>query len=388
MLPFISFKLTPFFGPFRLLSSYLVLIALGTGLAGILNFWLLPKLWDHLPHDQGKAFVKDSEKAKGKPTGAGLIMVSIFTIVSLIVMPFEPRFYGILLCLFLIMLTGYFDDRSQTPWGQLKKGLLDAVVVILAAAFLCGGKNVVVWFPFWKGSLAGGGISVAPYIYIPVAAFLLWGCINTVNCSDGVDGLAGSLALLTLFVLGGFLYAFTGYNKMAEYLLIPHYKSSSQWAIIVFIACGMLAGYLWHNCSPSAVLMGDAGSRFLGLLIGMAGLATGNPFILLVAAPILIINGGTGLIKLLLLRLLKKLGFDVRQALSRIPNPINPQNFATDEEVEKQIGLVRFLHRYRFPVHDQCRKNLNWSDTQVLVRFMLLQSMITPLMILLFIKLR
>jgi phospho-N-acetylmuramoyl-pentapeptide-transferase len=120
----------------------------------------------------------------------------------------------------------------------------------------------------------------------------------------------------------------------------------------------------------------------------MAGIATGNPFILLVAAPILIVNGGTGLIKLVLLRLLKKLGFDVRQALSNIPNPINPQNFATDEEVEKQIGLVRFLHRYRFPIHDQCRKNLGWSDTQVLVRFMLLQSMITPLMILLFIKLR
>ena len=388
MLPFISFKLTPYFGPFRLLSSYLVLIALGTGLAAILNFWLLPRLWDNLPHDQGKAFVENSEKAKGKPTGAGVIMVSIFTIVSLLVMPFEPRFYGILLCLFLSMLTGYFDDRSKTPWGQLKKGVLDAIVVLLAATFLCGGKSVVVWFPLWKGPLAGGGVSVSPYIYIPIAACLLWISVNTVNCSDGVDGLVGSLSLLTLFLLGCFLYAFTGYNKMAEYLLIPHYKSSSQWAIVVFTACGMTAGYLWHNASPSAVLMGDAGSRFLGLLIGMAGLATGNAFILLVAAPILFINGGSGLVKIMLFRMLKKLGFDVRQALSRTPNPINPQNFATDEEVEKQIGIVRFMHRYRFPVHDQCRKNLHWSDTQVLVRFMLLQSMITPLMILLFIKLR
>ncbi len=388
MLPFISSLLTKYYGPFRLFSSYLVLLAIGTGLAALLCFILLPKMWENLPHDQGKAFVKDSEKAKGKPTGAGVIMVSIFTIVCLIIMPFDLRFYGIILCLFLSMLTGYFDDRSEKPWGQLKKGLMDAVVVILAAAFLCGGKSVVVWIPFWKFSLPGGGFYVPPYIYIPVAAFLLWGTINTVNCSDGVDGLAGSLALLTLFGLGGFLYGFTGYNKVAEYLLIPHYKSGAQWALVVYTACGILAGYLWHNASPSAVLMGDAGSRFLGLLIGMAGLATGNPFILLVAAPILIINGGTGLIKILLFRFLKKLGFDIRQPLSRIPNPINPKNFATDEEVEKQIGLVRFLHRYRFPIHDQCRKNLHWSDTQVLVRFMLLQSMITPLMILLFIKLR
>ena len=84
----------------------------------------------------------------------------------------------------------------------------------------------------------------------------------------------------------------------------------------------------------------------------------------------------------------KKLGFDVRQALSNVPNPINPKNFATDEEVEKQIGLVRFIQRYRFPIHDQCRKNLNWSDTQVLVRFMLLQAVTTPFFILMFIKLR
>ena len=135
-------------------------------------------------------------------------------------------------------------------------------------------------------------------------------------------------------------------------------------------------------------MMGDAGSRFLGLLIGLCSLATGNPAMLLVVAHILLLNGGTGLVKLLLLRLLKKLGFDVRQALSNVPNPINPKNFATDEEVEKQIALVRFIQRYRFPIHDQCRKNLNWSDTQVLVRFMLLQAVTTPFFILMFIKLR
>ena len=49
---------------------------------------------------------------------------------------------------------------------------------------------------------------------------------------------------------------------------------------------------------------------------------------------------------------------------------------------------MRFLHRYRFPIHDHCRKNLKWSDTQVLVRFMLLQALVTPFLILLFIKLR
>ncbi|MGN0867461.1 MAG: hypothetical protein ACI4SG_07305 [Oligosphaeraceae bacterium] len=48
----------------------------------------------------------------------------------------------------------------------------------------------------------------------------------------------------------------------------------------------------------------------------------------------------------------------------------------------------RFLHRYRFPIHDHCRKNLGWSDTQVLMRFMLLQSLLMPLFAVLIFKLR
>ena len=59
-----------------------------------------------------------------------------------------------------------------------------------------------------------------------------------------------------------------------------------------------------------------------------------------------------------------------------------------DEEAARQCLFVRFLHHYRFPVHDHCRKNLGWSDPQVLIRFMLLQTAIMPLVIIVMIKLR
>ncbi|MBQ6473911.1 MAG: hypothetical protein IJJ33_18125, partial [Victivallales bacterium] len=134
--------------------------------------------------------------------------------------------------------------------------------------------------------------------------------------------------------------------------------------------------------------MGGAGSRFYGLLIGISVLVSGNPLMFLVAAPILFINGGAGLIKLILLRLMKKMGYDTRPPRSIVANPIHPENFATDEEAAKQCLLVRFLHHYRFPVHDHCRKNLGWSDSQVLIRFMLLQTAIMPLVIIVMIKLR
>ena len=388
MLPYLSEILLKVWGPFRLLSSHVVLIFLGAFIAGLFTWLLLPCLWKYLPHDQGKAFVKDSEKAKGKPTAAGIIMVSVFTVTLLLVMPLNWRVGGMIGVLFITMLTGFGDDISAKPWGQLKKGLLDFAVSIAAACCICGFEDTTIWMPFFKGTEYGGSFIVSPWVYVPIAAAMLWISINAVNCSDGVDGLAGSLALLTLFFMGAFLYGIIGHYTVAEYLLLPHYQDGARWAIMMFTACGMLAGYLWYNASPSSVLMGDAGSRFLGLLIGVATLASGNPFMLLVCAPILLANGGTGLVKIVLLRFLRRLGYDVRLPLSRVPNPINPKNFATDEEAARQIGLVKVINRYRFPIHDQCRKNWNWSDTQVLVRFMLLQSVITPLLVVLFIKLR
>ena len=135
-------------------------------------------------------------------------------------------------------------------------------------------------------------------------------------------------------------------------------------------------------------MMGDAGSRYLGLLIGVCAMASGNLFMFLAVAPILIINGGTGLVKLLILRLLRKLNYDTRMPITNVNNPKNPGNFASEEEAKKQIWIVRMLHSVRFPLHDHCRKKLKWSETQILVRFMLLQALLTPLLFLLFIKLR
>ena len=77
---------------------------------------------------------------------------------------------------------------------------------------------------------------------------------------------------------------------------------------------GAFASYLWYNAEPSEVLMGDAGSRMLGLAIGVAVLATGNPLLIFVFAPMVVLDGGTGLVKVALLRVFKLLGFDRKYA--------------------------------------------------------------------------
>lgn len=362
MLYYISEYFIKEWGPLRLFQSHLFLISTGAFLGAFLTLFLLPRLWKNLPHDHGKAILgKDGMKSAGKPTGAGLIV----TLLALpLILVFAPLSFWDLFsvgAIYFAMIFGYLDDRAQVPWGELKKGLLDAVVSIAIASFIflghSQGENMSVWVPFTKE------LFVVPFwLYIPCAAFLLWFTMNATNCSDGVDGLAGSLTLITLVILAVMLYVVIGYKPVADYLLIPCNPSAAGWAIVVMVVAGAFGGYLWFNAEPSKILMGDAGSRFLGILVATAVLVIGNPFLILALSPIVLINGGGGLGKLVLLRVAKKIGMD--------------------------IGEDATIRKIRFPLHDHCKKNLGWTNAQVLMRFVLLQLVVMPILLILFLKIR
>ena len=370
MLYWLGIQLENVYGPFRLLTSHLVLMALGTLGAGFMVWFFLPRWKGTLPRDRGRAHVKDSNKAAGKPTGAGFWLTMILLPVMFLAAPImEAPDIWIYLCVFLAMFTGYLDDKSAVPWGEWRKGACDFAIALVTAVCLCRCKDVVIWLPFTKTAF-----TMAWQWYLPMATVLLWFTVNATNCSDGVDGLAGSLTLIALGSLAALLYGIVGYKPVAEYLLIPHSAEGARWAIMLFTAAGGLAGYLWFNAEPSTVLMGDAGSRMLGLLVGIGVLASGNPLLVFVVSPVVLANGGAGLCKLALLRLLKRLGFDT-----------TPPGLGDDDE---RHVLVRALHSVRFPLHDHCRRNLGWSNAHVLMRFMLVQAFLTPVLFILFVKIR
>lgn len=333
----------------------------------------MPRLWDRLPRDRGKSLAADGgSRSHGKPTGAGLLIALLLIPVLALFVPMGRWELGVVLCLYACMLFGYLDDRSLLPWGEARKGLLDLAVAGIASWCLYKGQGSQIWLPFFKQVLI-----LPPALYLAGASVLLCFTMNATNCSDGVDGLAGSLTLLSLFALAGLLYGVIGYRPIADYLLIPHNPDGARWAILVATLAGSLAGYLWHNAEPSHVLMGDAGSRFLGMLVGVAVLVAGNPFLIFVVSPVVLVNGGTGLFKLILLRAFRRIGFDVR-----------PTHLLPREDANKQHRLIKMLHRIRFPLHDHCRKNMQWSNAQVLMRFVLIQSFLTPLLFVILIKIR
>ena len=375
MLYYLAGLLSPIWGPFRLFRSHALLLAGGAFTAALLTWILLPRLWKRLPHDHGKAILKDMDgmNSAGKPTGTGLVVTLAALPVIVLFAPLAFWDMAAVIALYGAMLFGYLDDRASVPWGELKKGLLDAVVSIAIAMFiflghsetLNGSSAMVAWLPFFKGPVMMGDVGVwliPGWIYVPVAAFVLWFTMNATNCSDGVDGLAGTLTVITLAMLAVVLYVVVGYRPVAHYFLIPVYAEAARWAIVVMTVAGAFCGYLWYNAEPSKILMGDAGSRFLGILVATASMMTGNPLFVLFLSPVVLINGGGGLGKLVLLRIAKKMGF--------------------------QIGDDSVIRKVRFPLHDHCKKNLGWSNAQVLMRFVLLQLAVMPILLLALLKVR
>ncbi|MBR4257508.1 MAG: phospho-N-acetylmuramoyl-pentapeptide-transferase [Kiritimatiellae bacterium] len=375
MLYYLAGLLSPIWGPFRLLRSHALLLAGGAFTAALLTWLVLPRLWERLPRDHGKAILKDMDgmKSAGKPTGTGLIVTLVSLPVIILFAPLAFWDMAAVVALYGAMLFGYLDDRASVPWGELRKGLLDAVVSVAIAMFIflghsetLGGSRVMVaWLPFFKGPVMMGDVGVwliPGWIYVPLAACVLWFTMNATNCSDGVDGLAGTLTVITLAMLAVVLYVVVGYRPVAHYFLIPVYAEAARWAIVVMTVAGAFSGYLWYNAEPSRILMGDAGSRFLGILVATASMMTGNPLFVLFLAPVVLVNGGGGLGKLVLLRLAKKVGF--------------------------QIGDGSVIKKVRFPLHDHCKKNLGWSNAQVLMRFVLLQLAVMPILLLILLKVR
>lgn len=274
-----------------------------------------------LPKDQGRAFAVNGALSEGKPRGAGIIFVTSFTLCTALFYPLDIENIIYLVLVYAAMLSGYFDDAAETPWGNLKKGLID-LVISLGIAFT---------YYFYNGSqvklyITDSTFTIPAPLFIILAGVLVWTAINVTNCTDGVDGLCGSLVMTVLLPL-----ALMVTKSGAADMLLP---------MIMFVT---LAAYLWFNCSPSQMLMGDAGSRALGVFLAVMFLKTAAPFAFIPMAIVIILDGGLGLLKLSFRRFLK---------------------------------IKNFMEGIRTPLHDHARKNKGWSDTQVVIRFTILQIIV------------
>ena len=309
-----------------LVDAYAVntVILIGGILAFLLTFVGLRVFEKKLPTDGGREFAVDGTKSVGKPRGAGIVFVFVFVFISLFFgkLAFENILYHLIII--FCMITGFLDDASSVPWSELKKGILDLTVSVMTAVVYIYHNGSDVYF-----AIPGYTLHIHPLLFGLLAVILVWGSINVTNCCDGVDGLCGTLSMVS--VISIYVLAMR-IGKAADI------KADSLFMITVLLA------YLWYNSTPSRMLMGDAGSRAIGAFLAISILQTGAPFMYLLLCVIILLDGGLGLLKLTVIRVFK---------------------------------IKNFMANLRTPLHDHFRKKGSWSNTQVVNRFMILQILVS-----------
>ena len=143
--------------------------------------------------------------------------------------------------------------------GQLLVAAVAAIVLYLDHASLPDGLALP---PPWNVSSASLGVC-----FIPLAILVMVGSSNAVNLTDGLDGLAGGCMLFAATAMMLVVYA-AGHAQWAAYLNVPHVAGCGELAVLAAAMIGAVVGFLWFNCHPAQVFMGDTGSLPLGGLLG------------------------------------------------------------------------------------------------------------------------
>ncbi|MCK5012392.1 MAG: phospho-N-acetylmuramoyl-pentapeptide-transferase [Candidatus Omnitrophica bacterium] len=138
--------------------------------------------------------------------------------------------------------------------------------------------------PFFKSVIVDLGI-----FYVPFVALVIIGTSNAVNLTDGLDGLAIGCVLIVGLTLAVLSYI-TGHLTFSGYLFIPFISGAGELAIFCSAIMGASLGFLWFNCHPATVFMGDVGSLSLGGTLGVIAVLIKKELLLVIVGGIFVIE--------------------------------------------------------------------------------------------------
>ena len=211
--------------------------------------------------------------------------------------------------------------------SQVILGLILGIILIYSQ------HNVRLEIPFLKGvNFDLGGL------YILFVILVIAGSSNAVNLTDGLDGLAIGIVVMVAIAFSILCYV-SGNINLSNYLLIPYIKGGGELTIFCSSIIGAGLGFLWFNCYPATIFMGDVGSLALGGAIGTVALLIKKEMLLIIVG-----------------------GIFVLEALSVI------LQVGTYKLTKKRIFKIAPLHH-----HFQF---LNWPENKIIVRFWIIAGLL------------
>jgi len=301
--------------PLRLFR-YITVRSAGAALTAlIISLWLGPRVIAWLKRlkfgqeYQDKAESGGDLKArllskKGTPTMGGILIVLALNFTTLVWAQWNALVELTLLSVVVLTGLGFYDDYAKIVeqsgggakfrvklWVQSALALFIGLYLWMVPATSRLITDIMV--PFYKYPVASG----AGMAGVVITLLAIVGSSNAVNLTDGLDGLAIGCTLIVSFVFLVLTYV-SGDRNASAYLLIDHVPGAGELTVFCSAMIGAGLGFLWFNCHPAQMFMGDTGSLALGGALGIIAVLIHQPFVLVIAGGVFVIEASSVLLQL------------------------------------------------------------------------------------------
>jgi len=244
---------------------------------------------------------------RGTPTMGGILIIGVLDVTALLWTQWNPQVLLTLLAIAVLCGLGFYDDyakiakQNSTGAAEKVKLFVQFALAIFVGVYLWKLPGVsymvdpiknelieknnlisTLILPFYKHPIAAGAL-----IGIALVSLTIVGSSNAVNLTDGLDGLAIGCTLIVSFVFLFFTYL-AGHARASAYLQIPYVPGAGELTVVCAAMIGAGLGFLWFNCHPAQVFMGDTGSLPLGGALGIIAVLIHQPFVLVIAGGVFV----------------------------------------------------------------------------------------------------
>jgi phospho-N-acetylmuramoyl-pentapeptide-transferase len=365
MLYYFLFPLRQHFGPLRVFS-YLSFRAAGAAVTALLVAFVVgPMIVRWLQRMQIHQVVREgtpeTHASKGStPTMGGVIILAATLVPTVLWMRLENRYVWLALGVTILMgAIGFLDDYlklRQKREGKENRGLVEryklagqvtigfALALYLWRAPLNALPGASTTLPFVKYMLVVPATIGAAWLYVPWVTFVMTATTNSVNLTDGLDGLSAGLMAIAMATFAIFAYTM-GRTDASTYLQLFYLRDAGELTVFCLAVFGASVGFLWYNAHPAQVFMGDTGALALGGALGATAVLLKSEFLIVFVGGVFVAETTSVLIQ--------RLVFKYRR-----------RRFGLEYAKAHRVFL-------RAPLHHHFELK-GWPETQVVVRFWIL----------------
>lgn len=251
---------------------------------------------------------------RGTPTMGGLLIVVSIVISTLLWGDLTSKHVWLVVGVILgFGLLGFADDYKKLRQGkgisikwkflfQSAVGLTAAIIMFTTATTPAETELII---PIFKQVAIPLGFG-----FIVLAYLMIVGMSNSVNFTDGLDGLAIMPTVMVGAALGLIAYL-VGHSEFADYLQIPHISGMGEVAIICGSIVGAGLGFLWYNTYPAQMFMGDVGALALGAALGTIGVLVRHEIVLLIMGGIFVVETASVIVQIVSFKILGRRVFQM-----------------------------------------------------------------------------